>query len=59
VAGSWSNLQVQGRKVRGALEKLTPPEPDDQFEAKRKDVLDKFTELEDYLSHKIASGGGE
>jgi hypothetical protein len=58
MAQSWSSLQVQMKKIRMALEKPTPPEPDDEFEAIRSGLLAEHKKAEDYLSHKIEQTNG-
>jgi len=53
VAATWTNLNIQQKKIRMALEKLTPPEPDDEYEATRRHTIDAMKKQEDYVSSTI------
>jgi hypothetical protein len=53
MASTWTNLQIQTRKIRGAVERLTPPIPDDEFEGQRKHTIDALKKQEDYVSSAI------
>lgn len=55
---SYGGLQRQVTKVREAMEKLTPPGPDDEFEDLRRSTLQSFDKVQTYLHGRVTGDGG-
>lgn len=52
---TWVGFAAQITKVKTVFTKLSPPEPDDNFEALRADVLKQFDKLSEYVAERAAS----
>jgi len=57
LASSYESLKVQTDKIRGALERITPPEPNDEFEALRVEILSRFDKANEWLVGQITGEG--
>jgi hypothetical protein len=57
LAKSYESLKVQTDKVKEVLGKLTPPEPSDEFESLRTEILARFDKLDEFLVGQITGEG--
>lgn len=53
MAKSWELLKDQVAKIHTATGKITPPEPDDEFEAIRTEALKSIDRLGFYTYNKL------
>jgi len=56
---TWAGANVAAKKITTALKKITPPEPDDQFEDLRRDALKFVDKWSEYLSIKVTEIAGQ
>jgi hypothetical protein len=57
MANHYGSLEVQVKKIRSALEVITPPEPDDEFETQRRSVMGEMDKLENYVHGRVTGDG--
>lgn len=57
MASNYTKLKVQVDKIRGALEKITPPQPDDEFEDLRRSCFPPFDRMDAYINGRITGDG--
>lgn len=57
MAKSYTALRDQQQKIRRTYERISPPQPDDQFETLRASVLKEFDRVEKYLQGRVTGDG--
>jgi len=57
MAKTYEGLQRQHRKITTALEGLAPPQPDDEYEDLRREVLKSSERVHDYLQGRVTGEG--
>jgi hypothetical protein len=58
MAKSFATLEQQLYKIGNTLGRISPPEPDDQFEDLRRDVLKFFTKMQKHVHDRVVGGEG-
>lgn len=57
MASSWEVLKKQHDKIRKALERVTPPQPSDEYEALKGEVFKDLDKVDSYLHGQITGEG--
>lgn len=57
MAKSYEALEGQVKKIRSTVERITPPEPDDEFETHRRNVMSEMDKFQDYIHGRVTGDG--
>ena len=57
MAKSWEGLKKQQDKIRSVQEGITPPQPSDEFESLRSEVLKHMGKLDSFLVGQVTGDG--
>ena len=57
MAKTYGGLKLQLDKIRGAVEKITPPQPDDEFEDLKGNLLKHLEPIETYVNGRDSGEG--
>lgn len=57
MAKTYEGLQRQHRKISSAIEGLAPPQPDDEYEELRREVLKATARVDTYLEGRVSGEG--